>query len=295
MVDNSKGFQIVLHVIMIVLSLFCLVPIILLICSSITEESVLVANGYSFIPRKVDFLAYKYLLTDSVSVIRGYGITLFVTITGTVINIVLTILLAYPLSRRDLPGRNILAFIIFFTMLFGGGLVPTYIMWTQIFHIKNTIWALIIPGLLLNPFNVIMVRTYFNSNIPDAIIEAARIDGANEIKTLTKIVLPMSLPIMATIGLLVSLAYWNDWMNGLYYINDERLFSIQVLLNKMILDVQYLQSIANTNVSSAMVANLPSTGLKMAVAVLGALPMIAIYPVFQKFFVKGITIGAVKG
>lgn len=295
MVDHSKKFQVFLHCILIVFALFCLLPFALLIISSITEESALLANGYSFIPSKVSFLAYKYLLTDSIAVIRGYGITLFVTITGTFINVIITILMAYPLSRKELPGRNLFAFFIFFTMLFGGGLVPTYMMWTQVFHIKNTIWALILPGLLLNPFNVIMARTYFTANIPDAVIEAARMDGASEIKTLVKVVLPMALPITATIGLLVALAYWNDWMNGLYYINDDRLFSIQVLLNKMLMDVQYLQSTTVSGVGNSIASTLPSTGLKMAVAVLGALPMLLIYPFFQRYFVKGITIGSVKG
>lgn len=295
MVDHSKKFQAVLHVIMIILALFCLMPVILLISSSITEEELLIKNGYSLLPGKVNLLAYKYLLMDSKAVLRGYGITLFVTVLGTVLNVLITIGLAYPISRKDLPGRNVLAFIIFFTTLFGGGLVPTYIMWTQMFHIKNTIWALILPGLLLSPFNVIMARTYFQSNIPEEVVEAARIDGAGELTTLIKVVMPMAMPIVATIGLLVSLAYWNDWMNGLYYINDDRYFSIQVLLNKMLMDVQYLQSTTVSNAGSSLAASLPSTGLKMAVAVLGALPMLLIYPFFQKFFVKGITIGAVKG
>jgi len=295
MVDHSKKFQAVLHIVMVLLSLFCLIPIILLISSSLTDEEVLIRNGYTMIPRKVSLLAYKYLLMDSVAVLRGYGITIFVTAAGTLMNVLITLGLAYPLSRKDLPGRNILAFVIFFTTLFGGGLVPTYIMWTQVFQIKNTIWALILPGLLLSPFNVIMTRTYFQSNIPEEVVEAARIDGASELTTLVKVVMPMSLPIVATIGLLASLAYWNDWMNGLYYINDDRYFSIQILLNKMLMDVQYLQSTTISGAGSALAASLPSTGLKMAVAVLGALPMLLIYPFFQKYFVKGITIGAVKG
>ena len=295
MVEHSKGFGIFAHAVMILLALFCLIPLCLLVVSSVTEESALIMNGYTFLPGRLSFLAYRYLLSDSASVLRAYGITAFVTLAGTVCNVMLVLLLAYPLSRKELPGRNVFAFIIFFTMLFGGGLVPTYIMWTQIFHVKNTIWALILPGLLLGPFSVIMVRTYFTSNIPDSVIEAARIDGAGETKTLVQVVLPMSLPILATISLLAALAYWNDWMNGFYYINDERLFSIQVLLNKMLMDVQYLQSTTITGAGNAIMAQLPSTGLKMAVAVLGAAPMLMLFPFFMKYFVKGITVGAVKG
>ncbi len=295
MVERSKGFVIFAHGVMILLALFCLIPLCLLVVSSITEESSLIKNGYTFIPSRLSFLAYQYLLSDSASVLRAYLITVFVTLSGMACHVMLVLLLAYPLSRKELPGRNLFAFIIFFTMLFGGGLVPTYIMWTQIFHVKNTVWALILPGLLLSPFNVIMVRTYFTSNIPDSVIEAARIDGAGETKTLMQVVLPMSLPILATISLLVALAYWNDWMNGFYYVNDERLFSIQVLLNKMLMDVQYLQSTTISGAGNAIMAQLPSTGLKMAVAVLGAAPMLILFPFFMKYFVKGITVGAVKG
>lgn len=297
MVDSSKAFQVIAHVIMILLALFCLIPIVLLIVSSITSEKSLLTNGYSFLPSKIDFVAYKYLLLgDANKILRAYGVTLFVTVFGTTVNVIMTTLLAYPLSRKDLPGRNSLSFIIFFTMMFGGGLVPTYMMWTQVFSIKNTIWALIVPGLLLAPFNVIMMRTYFTTTVPEAIIEAARIDGASEMMVLRKVILPMSLPIMATIGLLVSLAYWNDWMNGFYYMNNDKYFSIQVLLNKMMMDVQYLQSAAAGGINVGQAATkLPSTALRMAVAVLGALPMLIVYPFFQKYFVKGISIGGVKG
>ena len=227
---------------------------------------------------------------------RGYILSAIVTVVGTVLNLTLTTLFAYPLSRRDLPGRGVLAFFLFFTMLFNGGLVPSYIMWTQMFHIKNTIAALLFPNLMMGAFYVIMMRTYFTTNIPDAVIEAARIDGAGELRILLRVVMPMSVPIIVTLALLVGLGYWNDWLNGLYYINEDRLYSIQVLLNKMLMDVQFLMS--NTSAAQSLQGQdftLPSTGIKMAVAVMGALPVLVIYPFFQKYFVKGIIIGAVKG
>ena len=227
---------------------------------------------------------------------RGYILSAFVTVTGTVANLAVTTLFAYPLSRRDLPGRAFISFFLFFTMLFNGGLVPSYIMWTQTFHIKNTIAALLFPNLMMGAFYVIMMRTYFTTNIPEAVIEAARIDGAGELTILVRVVLPMSVPIIVTLALLVGLGYWNDWLNGLYYINEDRLYSIQVLLNKMLMDVQFLMS--NTNAAQSLQNQdiaLPSTGIKMAVAVMGALPVLVIYPFFQKYFVKGIVIGAVKG
>ena len=296
MVDKGKTFQVAANLIMIVLTLFCLLPFLLLIISSITQENALVRNGYSFFPEQIDFAAYKYLLVDSTSIVRGYILSTFVTVTGTVANLAVTTLFAYPLSRRDLPGRALISFFLFFTMLFNGGLVPSYIMWTQTFHIKNTIAALLFPNLMMGAFYVIMMRTYFTTNIPEAVIEAARIDGAGELTILIRVVLPMSVPIIVTLALLVGLGYWNDWLNGLYYINEDRLYSIQVLLNKMLMDVQFLMS--NTNAAQSLQNQdiaLPSTGIKMAVAVMGALPVLVIYPFFQKYFVKGIVIGAVKG
>ena len=296
MVDKGKTFQVAANLIMIVLTLFCLLPFLLLIISSITQENALVRNGYSFFPEQIDFAAYKYLLVDSTSIVRGYILSAFVTVTGTVANLAVTTLFAYPLSRRDLPGRAFISFFLFFTMLFNGGLVPSYIMWTQTFHIKNTIAALLFPNLMMGAFYVILMRTYFTTNIPEAVIEAARIDGAGELTILVRVVLPMSVPIIVTLALLVGLGYWNDWLNGLYYINEDRLYSIQVLLNKMLMDVQFLMS--NTNAAQSLQNQdiaLPSTGIKMAVAVMGALPVLVIYPFFQKYFVKGIVIGAVKG
>ena len=233
MVERNKSFQIAANVIMILLSVMCIVPFILLIMSSITKENILLKYGYSFWPREISFDAYKTLLVDSGSIVRGYIISALVTVVGTVANLTLTTLFAYPLSRKELPGKAFFSFVIFFTMLFNGGLVPSYMMWTGIFHIKNTIWALIVPNLLMGAFYVIMMRTYFTTNIPDAVIEAARIDGAGEWRILAKIVLPMSTPIIATLALLVGLGYWNDWLNGLYYINNDKLYSIQVLLNKI--------------------------------------------------------------
>ena len=269
MVERNKTFQVVVHGIMVLLCLVCVLPFLLLIMSSFADENWLIMNGYSFFPAKLSADAYQYLLVDSSSIVRGYMISAFVTVAGTCISLVMTTLMAYPLSRKDLPGRYIFSFFIFFTMLFNGGLVPTYIMWTQTFHIKNTIFALLVPNLLMGAFYVIMMRTYFSSNIPDAVIEAARIDGAGEMRILLKIVLPMSLPIIATLALLTGLGYWNDWLNGLYYIQNDSLYSIQVLLNRMLMDVQFLMSSANTAAAgNQQMGPLPSTGIKMAVAVL---------------------------
>ncbi len=205
---KTKGaivFQVVINLILVLLALCCILPFILLLLASFTDESVLLADGYSFFPRKFSLAAYQYLSSQFASMARAYGITIFITVFGTVVSLLITPMLAYPLSRQDFKDRNLFSFIVYFTMLFNGGLVPTYLLWTQTFHIKNTIWALIFPGLLLSAFNVMLMKNYFKTNIPPALIEAAQIDGAGEFYIFFRIILPLSLPIMATIGLFVGI------------------------------------------------------------------------------------------
>lgn len=294
MVEKNKGFQVFANTVMIVLMICSIAPFILLFMSSITEEQSLIANGYSFFPKKFSLDAYKYVLADSTSMLSAYGLSFLVTIAGTICNLAFTTLYAYPLSRRDLPGHRFFAFFLFFTMLFSGGLVPSYIMWTRTFHIQNTLWALIIPNLLMGAFNVIMMRTYFTTNIPDTVIEAARIDGASEFRILWGIVLPMAKPIMATLAVLVGLAYWNDWANGLYYINNDKYYTVQVFLMNIQRSMDAMKQSAQ---NGGMVTNvdLPSVGVRMAVTVMCVVPVMVAYAFLQKYFVKGISIGAVKG
>lgn len=294
MVSNNKVEQVVLHTIFILLCIIAAAPFLLLISSSITEESTLLQYGYSFFPKKVSFYAYEYLFQSGGKIIRGLGLSVLVTIVGMACSILMTVMFAYPISRKELPHRNLFSFLVFFTMLFNGGLVPTYMMYTQIFHIKNTIWALIIPSLLMNAFYIIMMRSFFVSNIPDSLIEAARIDGAGEFRILFRIVLPLSKPMLATLALMVGLGYWNDWMNSLYYITDDSLYTLQAILNNIITSITFLQSSTMGSVASA-VAAMPSTGIRMAIAVVGVIPVLVIYPFFQKYFVKGIVVGGVKG
>ena len=294
MVSNNKVEHVVLHTIFILLCIIAAAPFLLLISSSITEESTLLQYGYSFFPKKVSFYAYEYLFQSGGKIIRGLGLSVLVTIVGTACSILMTVMFAYPISRKELPHRNLFSFLVFFTMLFNGGLVPTYMMYTQIFHIKNTIWALIIPSLLMNAFYIIMMRSFFVSNIPDSLIEAARIDGAGEFRILFRIVLPLSKPMLATLALMVGLGYWNDWMNSLYYITDDSLYTLQAILNNIITSITFLQSSTMGSVASA-VAAMPSTGIRMAIAVVGVIPVLVIYPFFQKYFVKGIVVGGVKG
>ncbi|MCR1839769.1 carbohydrate ABC transporter permease [Murimonas intestini] len=264
----------------------------LLIISSFTEDKSIMQYGYSFFPKKWSLDAYIYLFSQGGKIIHAYGISVFVTVLGTLMGVSMTLLLAYPLSRKELPGRNILSFLVLFTLLFNGGLVPSYIMWATVFHMKNTIWALLFPNLMVKAFFVIMARSYFQSSIPLEILESGRIDGASEGKIFSKIVLPLTKPLIATLVLFIGLSYWNDWNNGLIYLTDSSLYSIQNVLNEMIKSIQALSSMGG--IASSRVA-LPSNTVRMAIAVVGTLPLLIVYPFLQKGFVRGIVVGGVKG
>lgn len=294
MVSKNKTGQIFLNIIFILLCIAVVGPFLLLLSSSLTDEHTLVREGYNFIPRKLSLESYQYLLLSVGKIARGYGITVLVTIVGTLTSCIFTIFFAYPLSRKELPFRTFISFFVFFTMLFHGGLVPSYMMWTQTFHIRNTFWALILPNLLMSGYTVIMMRSFFSASIPDSLIEAARIDGGGEYLILLKVVLPLSKPMVATIALMIGLNYWNDWTNSLYYVTDEKLYSIQAILNSINSNVQFLNS--GQGVSGSLgTLELPSVGIRMAIAVIGIIPILCIYPFFQKYFVKGIVVGGVKG
>ncbi|WP_311518633.1 carbohydrate ABC transporter permease [Paenibacillus albidus] len=272
-------------------------PILLLVISSFTDNDTLLRNGYSFFPGKLSNSAYTYLFDQGAVIFRAYGISFFVTIVGTTLSVIITTLISYPLARNDLPGKNVLSFFVFFTLLFNGGLVPTYLMYTGIFGIKNSIWALIVPSLLMNAFNVLLVRSYFVTGVPTEILEAARIDGASEFTTFRRVAAPMAKPIIATVALFVGIMYWNDWNNGYIYLTTRTdLFSIQNLLNRMIQNIQFLSSNPSSvkNVQEGL-AQIPSATVRMAIAVTGILPIVVVYPFIQGNFVKGITLGGVKG
>lgn len=293
MSKGRKAYQIVINIILLLVSLCMILPLVLLFMSSITEENTLVANGYSFFPAKLSSGAYKYILQNAATVFRAYGITILSTVIGTSLSILLSSLMAFPLSLKDLPGRRVITFYVFFTMLFSGGLVPSYIMWTTVFGIRNSLAAYIFPNFLLGAFNVILVRTFFSTSIPGDIYEAAKIDGAGYMTIYWKIVMPLGKPILVTIGLFTGLTYWNDWTNGLYYINKSNMFSIQTLLNRMIQDIQALA--AHSTANSGTLMQIPQVSIRMAIAFVAILPILIVYPFLQKYFASGIMLGAVKG
>jgi ABC-type sugar transport system, permease component len=293
--SEGRSWRIAANVVMILATAVCILPVLLLIMSSVTDESTIVRNGYSFFPAKFGSTAYDYLMVRKATILRAYGISAFVTVAGTCCGLLVMSMLAYPLSRKDLPHRRLLTFVVVFTMLFNGGLVPTYLLYTQILHIKNTIWALLVPNLLVGGFYVLMLKSFFSSSIPDAVIESAKLDGLDDFRMLFQIVYPLATPVLATVALLQGIAYWNDWFNGLIYLTDAKLFSIQNLLNRILMDVQFMASSTMGAEAVSAVASLPSVTVRMAIAVLGVLPMLIAYPFFQKHFVRGIAMGSVKG
>jgi len=273
----------------------CVIPILLVLAVSFTDETTVVTYGYNLWPKEFSVYAYEFLFKDSGQIVNGYLVSIFVTVVGTFLVILLTALYAYPISRQDFPFKSFFSFIMFFTMLFGGGLVPTYLVFTKFLMLKNTIWALIVP-LLIQPFYVIIMRTFFAGSLPPSVIESARIDGAGEARTFFSIVLPLSLPVLATVGMFSTLAFWNDWFNSLLYITNGNMVSLQYLMYKVMMNIQVLTNgnLAGFDVGGER-AKIPSETVRMAMAIIGIGPICLAYPYFQKYFVKGLTVGAVKG
>lgn len=292
---DQKRWSLAANIVMMMCSIAAILPFLLLIIASFTDDKTAILNGYSYFPEKWSLGAYEYLLQDIEKYARAYGMTILVTAIGTTVSIIITSMLAYMLSKRKLPGVKVLNFLVIFTMLFNGGLVPTYLIYTRVFHVKNTIWGLLLPNLLMSAFMIMLVRNYYEHSIPEELYESARIDGAGEFYIFFKIVQPLSKPILATVGLMTGIAYWNDWQNGLYYLTKDQsahLYTIQNILNEINTNIAFL---ASTNVGGFNAAELPTTTARMAIAVIGILPILILYPFFQKYFAKGLVMGAVKG
>lgn len=287
--QGHKKFLALSHVVLIIVSILAILPFWVLIMASFTDEATAMSQGYRLLPKKWSLEAYNYLLGKWQMFGRGYLITAVVTVLGVILCVLITLMFSYMLSKRDLPFRKFFNFYVIFTMLFNGGLVSTYIMYTNTFHIKDTLFALLVPNLLTNAFYIIMVRNYFQHNIPIELLEAAQIDGASEYRVFFNIVMPLSKPIIATLGLLVGVNYWNDWQNGMYYLNDSHLYGIQNILNAINENSKYLMQGGGGGTV------MPTETVRMAAAMLGILPILIVYPFFQDYFVKGITMGAVKG
>lgn len=293
--SDEKRFRFAATLILLIICMAALFPMVLLVVASFTDENELITNGYQILPAKFSLEAYRYMARQAATIIRSYAVTIGTTVVGTVLSILLTTSIAYPMARKNFKYRNALSFFVYFTMLFNGGLVPQYIMWTTIFHIKDTYAALIFPNLLMTAFNIFLVRNYYSNSLPDALYEAAQLDGATEVGIFTRIVFPLAKPVIATVGLFSGLAYWNSWTNALYYVQDPKYFGIQNLLMRIMKNIEYLRTGAAEMTAEGQAVSLPGNSIRMALAFIGILPIVIIYPMLQKYFIKGVVVGAVKG
>ena len=236
------------------------------------------------------------MLSQGIMIVRALGVSVFVTIVGTALGVLLTTLMGYVLSRPGYKLNGFLTMVVFIPMVFNGGLVSTYYVVSQLLELKNTVWALILP-LSVSSFNVVVCRTFFKTTVPESLIESAKMDGASQFKIFSRIVLPISQPVLATIGLFLCFAYWNDWYQSMLYIEDSKLYSLQALLNAILTNIQMLaKNAATVGLGAAeMLANMPQEAARMAIVVIIVAPIACAYPFFQKYFISGLTLGAVKG
>jgi putative aldouronate transport system permease protein len=278
------------HIVIALFAVFCIIPFLLVVATSFTDEAALLANGFKLWPSKFSVEAYKLILSTD-KIFNAYKVSIFVTVVGTFFSMVFSAILAYPLSVKTLKYRTGIAFFVYFTMLFSGGLVPTYLLISKYLHMKDTLWVLIIPG-LISPWNMFMLRNFFNS-IPPDLSESARIDGANDILILLRIILPVSIPGIATISLFYALGYWNAWFNAMLYITKDALYPLQYLIMNILRNIQFMSDVADMTGQS--IGTLPANTVRMATTVLTIGPIIFVYPFIQRYFTSGMMVGAIKG
>ncbi|KKO50813.1 carbohydrate ABC transporter permease [Paenibacillus sp. DMB20] len=291
----SPLWNTIFNIVIGVFSFSCIFPFLFVIIISLTDEQTLAMEGFRLLPSQFSTAAYEYIFESGSELLSSFGLTLLVTVLGTLMSLALVTTYAYALSRRNFEFRGFFSFLAFFTMLFSGGMVPGYIVMTQFLHLQNTIWSLIFP-LSLSAFSIIVMRTFFQTTVPDEIIESAKIDGAGEFLTFVRIVLPVSLPGIATIGLFSSLGYWNDWFNALLYYNDPQSTPpLQFMLMQIEKNMDFLTKNAQNIGAFDAAAGLPTETVRMAMVVLATLPIVMAYPFFQRYFVQGLTVGSVKG
>lgn len=277
-----------------VFSIACLLPLWVAAMASFSNETSLIREGYGLMIKNLDFTAYKLVFTGTATIYRAYGVTILTTALGTLLTIILTSSFAYPLTVKALKYRNAISLFAYATMLFNGGLVPTYILNTKLLHLGNNILVLIIPG-ALNAYNMFLMKNYFNT-IPESMSESAKIDGASEIYIYFKIILPLSKPILATVALFSAMNYWNEWFKVLLFIDNQKLFTLQFIIMRLQQQIDFLNSSLAANAKASLSGvTMPTIGLRMATAMVSIGPIILLYPFLQKYFIKGLTIGAVKG
>ncbi len=291
----KPGTNVVFNIIFILLSLICFVPIILIFVISITDEQSIAQNGYQIIPDLLSGSAYSFLWGERAMILQALWISVEVTVVGTVLGVILTTTMGYVLSRPGYKLNGFFSTVVFIPMIFSGGMVASYVVIAQILNLRDTVWSLILP-LCVSSFNVTICRTYFRTNIPDAVIESAKIDGASQLTIFVRIVLPISKPLLATIGLFLAFGYWNDWFQSSLYISNDNLLSLQALLNQLQKNMEFLTKnpTAGMSLQDYKLA-MPTESVRMAIAIIIAVPIACVYPFFQKYFISGLTVGAVKG
>lgn len=294
---NVKGFSkksnIFFTLLMVIVAIACVFPFVFVIIISFTSEQSISLNGYRLIPAEWSLEGYRYLFEMKEQIIQALFITVFVTVVGTIVNVTFTSTYAYAISRNNFAYKKFFTMFALASMLFSAGMVPSYIVMNNMLGLKDTIWALILP-LALSPFNIIVMRTFYRRSVPDAIIEAAKIDGASDLRTFIQIVLPLSIPGIATISLFAALAYWNDWFNALLYIQSDNLVPLQYLLMKIQANIDFMMQNTSLGAQVTGTMTIPKEATRMAMVVIATVPIAASYPFFQKYFVGGLTIGGVK-
>ncbi|WP_246608737.1 MULTISPECIES: carbohydrate ABC transporter permease [Paenibacillus] len=295
LVSRLSLSKIVLHIIFIAMSILFIVPLWSIVSISLSNEMDVANFGYRLIPENWDLQAYRYILKSPKTILDAYKVTIFMSAVGTLLSVLMISMCAYALSRSDFKYRRIITFYLFFTMLFSGGLVPYYMLMTKYLQLQNTYAALIIP-LLGSVWYIFLMRTFFQQ-LPGSLVESATIDGAGEWRIYTRIIIPLSTPVLATVGLLQLLAYWNSWFHALLFIDKQQMYPLQYLLQIMMNNIQeILKNLQQgVQVDSGQLAVLPSESARMAMCILAIGPMLFVFPFFQKYFAKGLTVGSVKG
>lgn len=285
--------QIILSTLLVLLGCAIIIPFLLILGVSFSNEHDIMLNGYKLIPEHVDLSAYQYVLQSPGEILQAYKITIIFATVGTLMTVFFTALIAYPISRPDMKGKKIINYMLLITMLFSGGLAPTYILNTRYLHLNNSIWIYIIPS-LLSPWNIFMMRTFF-AQLPESLVEAARIDGASQMRIFLKIIIPLSKPVIATIACMTFVGKWNSWYESLLYIDDYTKVSLQYFLQRMMKNIALIKEMNKMGMSMSGAMTIPSETARMAMAILAAGPILFVFPFFQKYFVKGLTVGGVKG
>lgn len=291
----GKFLDVCLNGVFLIMMICCLFPLLLTLSISFSSNSSIIEYGYSLIPKEFSLEAYRYIFVNPNRILNAYGVTFFNVIVGGLISVSVMTLLAYPLSRPDFKMRKFFSFYILITMLFNGGMVAKYIVNTSLYHLNNTVWSMILPC-VVNAYYIIVLRTFFQTGVPTSIIESGKLDGAGELRVLLQLVLPISLPGIATVALFQVLIYWNEWNLPLLYIKDAKLYNLQFLLQQMMQNIQQLnESPEYAQQASSMLAEIPTEGARMALCFVAMGPILVVYPFFQKYFIQGLTVGSIKG